>query len=656
MSADAPSFLSDDGLELIFFGGKGGVGKTTCACAAALHFAKTAPDGEFLLVSTDPAHSLADSLADLAIPPNLTVTELDAKKCIEDFKAGHGGAMRLIASRGTFLDNTDIDGLLNLSMPGMDELMAALQICEWNKERRFSRIVVDTAPTGHTLKLLAMPEMLRKWLDALDSLMAKHRYMQAMFGKSKASRDEADEFLVDLTESVDGLEALLSDEKRCRFVPVMLAETMSMNETRMLLKELKHAELSFSDIIINRIVPDNACPVCRDVRLSQSRILKSIRASREFSANALWTLPLFEDEVRGKSGLETLWGNAQGLSTRSISRKTVAAQVATPESAMPLVENAKLASPVDKSLILFAGKGGVGKTTLSCATALRLAKDLPGEEILLFSTDPAHALSSCLDVKIGREPVVICPGLTVLQIDAGREFEALRKLYGEELRGMLHSMLPDMDMSFDQEAMEKLMDLAPPGLDEVMALMRVMELQNENRYRAMVLDTAPTGHLIRLLEMPELIDQWLKLFFGFFLKYKAIFRLPKITQRLVDMSKDLKGLRAMLADPARASLFGVTILTDMAFDETRDLADACKRMNIDMPALFLNLATPDGECRFCAALRRREAIVRQKYAETFCGMIQTQIFRGLDLRGLHNLSTLGHSLYAKYAGQCNKAR
>jgi len=656
MKAASPSFLSDAGLELVFFGGKGGVGKTTCACATALRFAENEPDKAFLLISTDPAHSLADSIADLAAPPNLTITELDAGQCIEDFKTKHGDAMRIIADRGTFLDKSDVDQLLDLSMPGMDELMAALQICAWSKEHRYSRIVVDTAPTGHTLKLLALPETLRKWLDALDSLMAKHRYMQAMFGKSKAQRDETDVFLSGLTESVDELEALLSDAKRCRFIPVMLAETMSMNETRMLLKELKNAGLPVSDIVVNRIVPDNDCPVCDSIRAVQSRVLKNVHASREFSMHSLWTMPLYEDEVRGKSGLETLWDDVRELTLGSIPRKTVAAAAIAPMSAATLVENAKLAVPVDKALILFAGKGGVGKTTLSCATALRLAKDLPGEEILLFSTDPAHALSSCLDVKIGRTPVALCPGLTALQIDAGKEFDALKKLYSEELRHMLHSMLPNMDMSFDQEAMEKLLDLAPPGLDEVMALMRVMEIQNENRYHTMVLDTAPTGHLIRLLEMPELIDQWLKVFFGFFLKYKTIFRLPKIAQRLVDMSKQLKSLRAMLADSERASLFGVTILTDMAFDETCDLAAACKRMGIDMPALFLNLATPNSDCRFCAALQRRENVVRLRYADSFSGLIQTQIFRSGDLRGLHNLDTLGDSLYAKRTGQSHKAR
>ncbi len=92
-----------------------------------------------------------------------------------------------------------------------------------------------------------------------------------------------------------------------------------------------------------------------------------------------------------------------------------------------------------------------------------------------------------------------------------------------------------------------------------------MELYDQNQYGTLVLDSAPTGHLIRLLEMPELVDCWLKVFFGLFLKYKQIFRLPKVSQRLVEMSKALKRVRALLADPDRCALYGVAILTDMAF-------------------------------------------------------------------------------------------
>ena len=318
----------------------------------------------------------------------------------------------------------------------------------------------------------------------------------------------------------------------------------------------------------------------------------------------------------------------------------------TPISPMPPWVEAAARPPGEKSLLLFAGKGGVGKTTMACATSMRLAQDSPKREVLLLSTDPAHSLADCLGVPVGPAPKRICPGLSALEIDAAAEFRALKQLYHEELRSFLRSLLPDMDLAFDREAMERIVDLSPPGLDEVMALTRVMDLCDQNQYHTLVLDSAPTGHLIRLLEMPELVDRWLKVFFGLFLKYKQIFRLPKVSQRLVEMSKALKRLRTMLADPVQCALYGVTILTEMAFEETKDLLAACQRMQVNAPLLFLNLATPPSDCPLCSALRRREGAIEQKFRKAFPTVAQVLVYRRGEPRGLTHLGELGQALYA----------
>jgi arsenite-transporting ATPase len=302
--------------------------------------------------------------------------------------------------------------------------------------------------------------------------------------------------------------------------------------------------------------------------------------------------------------------------------------------------------PAAKSLLLFAGKGGVGKTTLACATSVRLAQDSSAGEVLLFSTDPAHSLADCLGAPVGPSPTRICPGLMALELDAEADFRALKRLYTEELQSFLRSLLGETDLAFDREAMEKIVDLSPPGLDEVMALTRVMELCDQNNYHTLVLDSAPTGHLIRLLEMPELVDCWLKAFFGLFLKYKQIFRLPKVSQRLVEISKALRRLRALLADPDQCALHGVAVLTDMAFAETKDLLAACQRMQVSAPLLFLNLATPPGDCRLCSAVRRRESVMKQKFREAFPATEQVVVYRRGDPRGLARLGQLGRLLYA----------
>jgi len=655
MSAPTPSFLADQHLRLLLFGGKGGVGKTSCATAAALQLARVSPEAAFLLVSTDPAHSVMDCLAGSIPPPNLRVIELDAQECLAAFKRQHGPKLYAIASRGTFLDHYDISRFLDLSLPGLDELMASLEIAGWAAGGRYQTIVVDTAPTGHTLRLLAMPALLHKWLQALDALLAKHRYMRKLFSGA-VNRDEVDAFLDALAGSVQQMEALLRDSKRSRFVPVMLAEEMSLSETRSLLAELKRAALPVSDIVVNRLLPNNDCPVCADGRVQQSRVLSEIFSSPDLARFTWWGVPQYPEEVCGAEGLHAFWKGLTRLTRMPVSPEASRGFSPSPpqncevegwreeDSCQFMGWTAR--PPGEKFLLLFAGKGGVGKTTLACATSVRLAHDSPAREVLLFSTDPAHSLGDCLGETVGPAPKRICPGLTALEIDAEGEFRALKRLYSEELESFLRSLLADMDLAFDQEAMERIVDLSPPGLDEVMALTQVMDLCDQNHYGTLVLDSAPTGHLIRLLETPELVDCWLKVFFGLFLKYKEIFRLPKVAQRLVEMSKSLKRLRALLADPAQCALCGVAILTNMAFEETKDLLAACRRMQVNTPLLFLNLATPPGRCPLCSALRRRESAIEQKFRRAFPAVAQVVVCRDGEPRGLARLGELGQALYA----------
>jgi arsenite-transporting ATPase len=641
MSADTttPFFLHDPGLRLLLFGGKGGVGKTTCATATALCLARSFPQSPFLLVSTDPAHSLVDSLAGFPPPHNLEPLELDAKESVAIFKKNYNEKLRAIASHGTLLDGEDIGQLLDLSLPGLDELMAFLDISRWVEEGSYHCIIVDTAPTGHTLRLLAMPELIRKWLKALDALLAKHRYMKLLFHVSY-HQDELDEFLLGMSASVNRMETLLRDPVRCRFVPVMLAEELSIRETLMLLGELERLRIPSSDIVVNRLFPQNLCPVCGNERSYQMRELWL--HSQKLSEYALWGVPLYSKEIRGLWSLEAFWEGASAVSAPPCEMHQ-----ADPKPLLSpfRIEGAgDLPSP-ETRLLLFAGKGGVGKTTLACATALRLARDFSGKEVLLFSMDPAHSLSACLDVPIGPEPTRVASGLTAMEINAQAEFEVFRNQYTEDLERFLGVISPNLDLAFDHEVMERIMDLSPPGLDEVMTLTRVMGFLAQDQYDVFILDSAPTGHLLRLLELPELIDQWLKAFFNLFLKYKRVFRLPVISQRLVQMSKELKHLRSLLGDPERAALFAVTIPTEMAFEETKDLVASCERIGISVPMLFINLAAPPSRCPLCAALHERESKLKRLFQETFSGSRHVLIYRHGEPRGLQQLGIMGKALY-----------
>jgi arsenite-transporting ATPase len=638
-----PPFLDNAGLQLLLFGGKGGVGKTTCAAASALHLARCFPRVSFLLVSIDPAHSLADSLADLVPPANLKILEINAQQCLWSFKLKHRRQLREIALRGTFLDEEDINGFLGLSLPGMDELMAFLEISSWVANRDYDCLIVDTAPTEHSIRLLAMPGLLQKWLGALNALLAKHRYLRARFSPC-ATADETDHFVDGLAASVSRMEGLLQDPARCRFVPVMLAETLSIRETCSLLQQLKRLHVSTSDIVVNRLVPPSACLTCAEVHARQATELATLFG--DLPGFDLWGVPLYPSEVRGRESLEAFWKNVGKL-------QQPAAPAPAPQAPhRPVVVEGGAEHPAPElRLLLFAGKGGVGKTTLACATALRLAGEFPAKKILLFSAAPAQSLAASLGLPVGPTPTPVFAGLSAVQIDAQGEFDALKRLYQEELGEFLRSLLPHADLAFDREVMERMLDLSPPGLDEVMALAGLAELLARNAYDVIVLDSAPTGHMIRLLELPQLIDQWLKVAFGIFLKYKRLFRLPGMTERLVRMSKGIKQLRGLLSDPRRSVAFAVTILTQMAFEETSDLLAACDRMGLAAPGLFLNLATPPGPCPLCSSLRRGEQEIRRQFRAAFPDRRQTLVYRQGEPRGLRDLQRLGETLYAAACGE-----
>jgi len=647
-----PGFLSDGNMRLLLFGGKGGVGKTTASAATALELALRHPERSLLLISTDPAHSLQDSFSGAEPPPNLKVLELDAQAYLHDFQEKNRQRLREIASRGTFLDEEDINRFMELSLPGMDELMAFLEISRWVKEGAYDGIIMDTAPTGHTLRLMEMPDMIRKWLEALDALLAKHRYMKKLF-RGSYERDDLDHFIEGLAASVKQMEKLLKDHQQCRFVPVMQAEALSIEETLDLIRELQRLRIGVVDVVINRLYPESPCLTCRHVRARQLQELARIFHEPVFSHLRLWGVPMYPEEIRGMESLRSFWKGRMELDGQGTDLKSVPSLSVPPAEEAPLSlppVKPRVDSPIplptpDMAMLVFAGKGGVGKTTLACATALRLARAYTGKRILLFSADPAHSLADCLSMPLGPEPVQAAPGLWAMEMDATADFVALKNQYRKELAQFLSQLMPNLDLTFDREVMERIMDLSPPGIDELMALAAVMDFLTPEGYDLLVLDTAPTGHLIRLLELPEIIEGWLKAFFRLFLKYRKIFRLPGISQRLVRLSKDLKRLRAILRDPSQAALYAASILTEMSFAETTDLVAACGRLEIPVPCLFLNMATPDGPDHLCHSLFQRESAVREKFALTFPGISRPVVSRQSDPRGIENLDALGQILY-----------
>ena len=183
-------------------------------------------------------------------------------------------------------------------------------------------------------------------------------------------------------------------------------------------------------------------------------------------------------EPRGVAALGALWERASLLDLEPIAQRRKAGTVEPPkERGDPVVVEGSFPLPDPTvELILLAGKGGVGKTTLACATALAMASLRPNESTLLLSTDPAHSLADALAHKVGDHPVPIRENLFALELDASRRLEHLRKGYTKDLEHFLSTVFKELDPVFDRKVLEKLIDLAPPGVDEVMALAEMADL------------------------------------------------------------------------------------------------------------------------------------------------------------------------------------
>src|SRR5687767_9583754 len=241
-----------------FFGGKGGVGKTTCAAAAAV---RAASEGErVLIVSTDPAHSLGDALGSKLGPDakrvegELFAAQLDADRALGRWVDERENAFRTIAERGTYLDDEDVERLLSLSLPGVDELVGLVELQRLASTRAYDRVVVDTAPTGHTLRLLEMPETLRRFAEVLDDMHAKHRFLASSLG-GRWRPDFADEVIGEVERSASDLRALLTDRGRASFTWVTLLEPLPLDETEDGVRGIEELGVRVETIVANRVWP-----------------------------------------------------------------------------------------------------------------------------------------------------------------------------------------------------------------------------------------------------------------------------------------------------------------------------------------------------------------------------------------------------------------
>ena len=287
--------LTETSLKLILFGGKGGVGKTTCASSTGIYLAKR--DARTLIASTDPAHSLSDSLGqkigddikEVKGIKNLSALEISAEKALSKLKIEYEDEIRKILDTSTYLDQEDIDSIFSLPIPGIDEVMGFKTIVDLIEEAEFNKYIVDTAPTGHALRLLTLPDLLDDWIKVMARMRWKYRYMvQTFAGEYKP--DEGDDFLLSMKKTVKRIESLLKDQKRCEFIAVTIPEEMAILETERLVNNLVKYGIHTKQLIINNTIESSDCQFCRERRKDQEKYIGQIK--RRFSRLRTTIVPL----------------------------------------------------------------------------------------------------------------------------------------------------------------------------------------------------------------------------------------------------------------------------------------------------------------------------------------------------------------------------
>jgi len=297
--------LKETSLKLIMFGGKGGVGKTTCASAAALFLAE---DLKTLIFSTDPAHSLADSLEqklddkprEVKGVKNLSALEVNAENALSKFKTEHQDEIKKIVETGTNLDAEDIDSVFALPIPGMDEVMGFKTMIDLIDQTEFDKYIVDTAPTGHALRLLTSPKLLDDWVKVMAKMRWKYRYMVERFA-GKYEPDKGDDFLLSMKKTVKRIEDLLRDQNRCEFIAVTIPEDMAVLETARLITNLGEFGIEVKQLVINNVVQSDGCKFCREKRKEQDRYINLIKG--KFNGLKTTVVPLCAHEIKGLTAL-----------------------------------------------------------------------------------------------------------------------------------------------------------------------------------------------------------------------------------------------------------------------------------------------------------------------------------------------------------------
>ena len=612
--------------KLTFVVGKGGVGKTTVSCALALHLAARHPRQSTLLMSTDPAHSLADMLEIkdqhfaqgphrlTGIKGKVSVWQIDSDREFKKFLEGNREGILNIVENGTFFNREEIAPLLDTTLPGMSEVAGLLALRDMLESGEHDHIVVDTAPFGHTLRLFELPGHFQRFLNFLEVASSRDDLLAQRFG-GRAS-NPAHGFLEKWQATVRQVKEAFSAEQ-AEVLLVTSPETFSLNEAVRCVDALREsaAEMRLGGIVLNRVVMSaGKCPRCRARALQGKKAVQFLKQKFPRVPRLIGIDP--GNPLLGPRQLQR-FGDAVFAGARA----NLAAP--PPKASKRKLNFAKTKWPAAKTRLSFTlGKGGVGKTTVTAALAFHARSLNKDVHVTVCSTDPAPSLDDIFQKDIGDKMVSVLgdPGLGAMEMDAVFEFRRWAARIKQQLSagtsmqsGGLH-----VDLTFEKEVFAALMDVVPPGVDEVFAIFRILDLL-EAKHGSVFIDMAPTGHALELLRMPDRILLWSRLLLKSLAAHRTLALAQDVAVELAGLGQRVRKLLELMRDPKQSRAWAVMLPEPVPDRQTQRLLAAIKEIGVAVDSVFVNrvLLGPDSGCKTCRRAQGWQAVTLQSLQKKY---------------------------------------
>jgi arsenite-transporting ATPase len=293
--------------DIIFFGGKGGVGKTSCSSAFAINKAKQ--NLKVLLVSTDPAHSISDlfnvKIGDkiTELTNNLFGYEIDAQKESEKYISSIRKNLKTVLSPIIIAElNKQLDAA-SVSPGSHESALFDKMIQIINEEsKNFDLIIFDTAPTGHTVRLLSLPEILGAWIDSLMNKRRKTLKLKTMISNVNNEKIEHDPILEILEKRKSTMEQarkIMVDDKRLSFMFVLNAERLPIEETKKAIKVLTKYDIPVNNLVVNKILPENSTDEFWIAKKSQEK--EYLNIIYNMNIEKIYEIPMFKFDMDEKT-------------------------------------------------------------------------------------------------------------------------------------------------------------------------------------------------------------------------------------------------------------------------------------------------------------------------------------------------------------------